>query len=344
MFDVLLHQVASPERIEISIFAILMVVLVGMISGPSGGNANPFLWFILDKICGGLIKKTYNVDRSVESLKFRGSILLIFYLVITGILAALAVLVEMHFPLKGFAAPILLALTLSGGATWSSLIKLHQALSGKSSKSKGSYYQIAVSTRSNLNTTDDHGIIRIGIGFVATNLDKGFVAPLFWFLIGGLPAAYIYTGIVAARWSLSKDGFAKGIGHLALNLESIFGVIPQILTTILIAAAALLTPTAGMTRAVAGLFSKTGTANYAEGGFPLTALAWALGLSLGGPVEDIHGSVLKRDWVGPATSTARLDKGHLRHAIYLSIMAYILVGACLIGGLVLWKAQAASLL
>lgn len=337
MFDVLITQIGSPERIESSLFALLLVVLIGMMTGPAGGNANPYLWFFLDKICGGLIKKTYNTERSVESLKFRGAILLSFYLIIMGIVAMVAVLIEMHFHLQGYMDPVLLALTLSGGATWSSLIKLHHALDNNKHATKGSYYDIAVSTRSNLNTTDDHGIIRIGVGFVATSFDKGMIAPLLWYLIGGLPAAYIYCGIAAARWSLSKEGFAKGIGNLALRLEKVFGLVPQILTTLIMSVAALLTPSAGMTRSLRGIFSRQGRASYAEGGLPLTSLAWALGAALGGPVEDIHGSVLKRSWIGPAAATARLDRSHLRRAIYLSVMAHILTAVLLMAGLVCWK-------
>ncbi len=324
--------------------ALIVVALFGMLFGANSGNANPFLWVALDKIFGGLTRKTYNVERSISSLQFRGAILLTLYLLITGIVAAIAVLIERHYNLAGFMDPFLLTLALSGGATWSSLVKLHHALRAEEKKgkgannlSKGSFYEIAVSTRSNLNTTDNHGIIRTGIGFVASSFDKGLIAPLFWYLLGGLPAAYIYCGIAAARWSLSKEGFAKGIGTLALQLEKFFGFIPQIISGIILAFAAMLTPYAGFTRSFIGMMSGKGHAPYAEGGLPLTTLAWGLGVSLGGPVEDIDGSVLKRSWVGAASSTARVERHHLRIAIYLNIMAFVLVAALLIGGTLMWK-------
>ena len=196
---------------------------------------------------------------------------------------------------------------------------------------------MAVSTRTNLNTTDDHGIIRVGIGFVATNFDKGIVTPLLWYLIGGLPAAYLYAGIAAARWGLSKEGFAKGFGHVPLALETLFGGVPQILSAMLLALAAAFTPKAGMARAVLGMLSSKGHAPYAEGGFPLTALAWGLGISLGGPVEDRDGSVLKRAWVGSSHSTARVDISHLRRAMYLGVMGYVLLFACFSGAVVVWR-------
>ncbi|MDD3021538.1 MAG: cobalamin biosynthesis protein [Alphaproteobacteria bacterium] len=337
MFDITIFHIFSPDRLNSILVALLMVSLLGMMIGPAWGNTNPLLWGLLDKVCGGLVTKTYNRDRTLKSLHFRGAILLALYLLITGIVAAIALLIERRFSLSGFMDPLLLSFTLSGGATWSALIKLHHALRGKNGLSKGSYYQVAVSTRTNLNSTDDHGIIRVGIGLVACNFDKGLIAPLFWYLIGGLPAAYIYCGIAAARWSLSKDGFSKGIGTLALKLEKFFGVVPQIVASFFIALGALATPNAGMFRTLKGLLRGKGHSPYAEGGLAMTAMAYAMGISLGGPVEDIGGSVLKRAWVGSSSSTARVERRHLRQAIYLGIMSFVWVSLVIILSMAAYK-------
>lgn len=347
LLDFLTHfieNIASPERLNTAMIALAFVVIFGAVFGSFTGNANPFLWGVLDRIFGGFAKKTYNVGRSVSSLQFRGAILLSLYIGVTTLVAVCVVLIERAYPFEGFMAPILLTCVLSGGATWSALIKLHRAIIAEDKKGKanqhlpkGSYYDIAVSTRTNLNTTDRHGIIRGGIGFVSYSLDKGIIAPLFWFLVGGLPAAFIYSGIAAARWSLAKEGFAKGIGSLSLRLESLLGLVPQMITTIILAFAALMTPSARLTRTVMGVFSRAGSASYGEGGMPLTAIAWGLGISLGGPVEDIDGSVLKRAWVGSSKSTAKVEIHHLRIAIYLSIMAYVLTFFALLAGIMAWK-------
>lgn len=344
-FSHILSNIASPERLNTAMIALLLVSIFGGVFGSISGNANPFLWGMLDRVFGGFARKTYKVGRSESSLHFRGAIILSLYIGLTGVIAACVVLLDKQFPFEGFMAPILLTCVLGGGATWSALIKLHRAIRAENKKGqshqylpKGSYYDIAVSTRTNLNTTDTHGIIRGGIGFVSFSLDKGIIAPLFWFLIGGLPAAFIYSGIAAARWGLAKEGFAKGIGNLALTLEKILGLVPQFITTIILAFAALMTPSARLTRTVMGIFSKgAGRASYGEGGLPLTALAWGLGISLGGPVEDIDGSVLKRAWVGSGKSTAKVEIHHLRIAIYLSIMAHVLAFSLLLAGVMAWK-------
>lgn len=335
MFQEFYLHIFSVHRLESVAISMLIVSLLGMMFGPLWGNANPLLWGLLDKIFGGLAVRTYNLDRSLASLQFRGAVLLTLYLLITGIIASSALLVERRFALSGFMDPILLALTVSGGPVWSSLMKLHHALKGGLSGKKGSYYPLAVSSRTNLNSTDDHGIIRIGIGFAATSFDKALIAPVFWYLAGGLPAAYLYCGIMAARWSLSKDGFAKGIGTLALKLEMVFGIVPQIISALFLVLGAMATPSASFIRGLSGLIRRRNAAPYAEGGLPVTVMAYALNISLGGPVEDKTGSALKRAWVGPYASSARLERKHLRLAVYMTMMAFIWVFLAAVAGTIL---------
>ena len=101
--------------------------------------------------------------------------------------------------------------------------------------------------------------------------------------------------------------------------------------------AAIFTPTAQVSRVFPMFFKREGRAKYAEGGFPLTAVAYALNVSLGGPVEDLEGSVIRHGWIGPEGATARLEKGHIKRAVYMSVMGYVLVFAALVAGLLAWK-------
>ena len=96
------------------------------------------------------------------------------------------------------------------------------------------------------------------------------------------------------------------------------------------AGAALFTPTARLAAALRGFFHRRGHAPYPEGGVALTVTAWALGLSLGGPVRDVEGHALARRWIGPEAASARLNRSALRRVLYLSLMAHILLFACLV--------------
>lgn len=323
------------DRILVALGALLFVSVIGYITGPIAANANPPLWTLLDRLFG-FGRKSYKTTRTNSSLAFRGFLFGILY-----IATATALGVAALFALKYYPSPLLeiffLSFALTGGAVWLSLAKLHQALKEGSKLERGSYRPIAVSTRSNLNTTDDYGITRVGISFMPKAFDKGLVAPVFWYLLGGLPLAFLYAGIACAAWALSKEGYTKSFGDFLLRLESLFGIIPNFIAGLFVMVAAIFTPTAQITRVIPMFFKRGGKARYAEGGLPLIVTAWALNVSLGGPVEDLDGSVLKHGWVGPPNATARLEKGHLKRAIYMSLMAYVLFFAALVGLLLAMK-------
>jgi cobalamin biosynthesis protein CobD/CbiB len=87
--------------------------------------------------------------------------------------------------------------------------------------------------------------------------------------------------------------------------------------------ASVITPTANITKSIRSWWGKA--APYAQGGHPLTALAWALEVTLGGAAKDIAGSTIKSDWTGPPNATAKVDHKHLRRTIYIHVMACLLL-------------------
>ncbi len=208
-------------------------------------------------------------------------------------------------------------------------MRLYGAL--KDNKVKGAYLAIARSTHTDLSGADDFTITRTGMGFAARAFDKCTVAPVFWYIIGGLPCAYVYAGLATLSSRFARDGFTKGFGAIPMGLEKVAGFVPSCFAGLFMALGGLFTPTGGMMRAFRGLLAAKGKAPYAEGGWPLTAMAWSLNVSLGGPVIDRDGRSLKRAWVGPQNATARLEPGHLRRALYISLMAYLLFMAGLMG-------------
>lgn len=313
----------SPERVPLAMAALLLTMLAGMVTGPVLGNANPFFWLLLDKTLGAAGGRLDRVQRKPGDLVFRGllltSVALVLFYIIGGELEGLA----LRFPLGGATEIVLLSLVLASGTVWFALLQLFFALKEKRI-SKNAYYTIARTTRVDLSGSDPYSITRIGMAMAVRSFDKGVVAPVLWYLIAGLPGAYIYAGLAALSWRFGKDGFTKGFGRIPLVLEQLMGFVPSGLAGALVAGAGLLTPTGGMTRAFAGLMRKEGKAPYAEGDVPVTALANALNVALGGPAVDLDGSALKRAWVGPEGATAQLDAGHLRRALYMSLMAHLL--------------------
>ncbi len=330
-------QLTDPERIPVALMAMLVCAVGGMVTGPMHGNANPFYWVLMDGVFGKLGRRLDRTQRKPADLMTRGFMLMVAALFVSYFVGQSAAVLADQYPLYGVTQIVLLALTLTVGAPWFALLRVYGALDKGQKVSPGAYANIARTGRTDLSRSDDYGVTRVTMAMMARCFDKGLVAPLTLFLILGLPGAYIYASLAFFAWRFGKDGYSKGFGTVSMGLEKVLGWVPMTISGSLMAAAGLFTPTGGMTRAIKALM-RPGGAPYAEGGLPVTAMAHALDVSLGGPVMDLDGSAVARKWVGPEGATARLEAGHLRRALYISMMAHLLLVASLLG-VMMWAAR-----
>ncbi len=322
----------NPDRLPLALAALGLVAVAGMITGPLAGNAMPLYWRIIDILFGRLGGRLDRTDRPGQDLMFRGFILTATGLGISYLIGRLAAQFSWYYPAYNALEIVFLALTMSAGAVWFALFRLHTAISSEGA-AKGAFFAISRSTRTNLAANDEFTITRVGMGMGARAFDKALVAPILWYLIGGLEAAYIYAGLAALAWRFGRDGFTKGFGAVPLALEKLMGFVPTALAGLLIALAGVFTPTGRTTTAFKALFSK-GKAAYFEGGLPVSVMAYALNVSLGGATQDLDGSAIRRAWAGPAGATAQLGPKHLHRGLYLVIIAHILLVATLLGAIV----------
>lgn len=336
IYNQLHAQIFNPERLPVAVTAVLIVSVFGTFIGPLGGSANPLYWRAVDFIFGGPGGKLDKTGRKASDLVTRGTIITVIAIVIGFMLGQFFQTLSKHYPNFLIVDIVALGIILSAGAGWHALIRLYKAMEGKSPV-KGAFYTLAATTRNNLAIADEFTITRVGIGMGAKLFDKAIVGPVIWYLIAGLPAAYLYATLAALSWRFGKEGFTKGFGGPALHLEKIMGFVPNVFSGLLIALGGLLTPTAGMTRSLLSLFpAKTGHAAYFEGGSPVTAMAYALKVSLGGATQDSDGSAVQRGWAGPEGATARLEAKHLHRGLYILVMAHLLFLAAMLGAYVFY--------
>jgi adenosylcobinamide-phosphate synthase len=323
-------QLLEPDRIPKALAAFVLTAVFGFLTAPPAGNANPLIWLLIDKVFGGPGDKLDRPNRARTDLFFRGFLVSAAVVFITILAAKYIKESIVTTPYYGIPEILALSLLLTSGAVWRSILKLYFALEGKNS-TPGAYFAISRSTRSNLSIADDFTITRAAMGFLARGFDKGLISPIFWYLIGGLPAAMIYASLACLSWRFGKSGFSRGFGAFPQAVERILGFIPGLITGLFIALAAAFTPTAGLTRGFMAFLGFKGRAPYEQGGYPLSVMAWALNISLGGAVQDLQGSAIKGIWVGPDKATAQNDHQHLRRALYINVTAHILFAVTLCG-------------
>jgi adenosylcobinamide-phosphate synthase len=325
------------DRIPTLLAAILLSCIVGVITGPLLGNANPFLWNAFGKIFGGFGDRLNRGSRPQGDLILRGFLITIVALALALVLGRYLEILTPMFDVYSLGKITILSLTLTSGTIWFALLRLYFAMEQKQ-VGQGAYFAIAHTTRRNLTAGDDFGINRAALSLSARSFDKGLIAPALWYIIGGLPAAIIYAALAALAWRFAKDGFNTGFAAIPSALERLMGFIPSIYAALLLTLAVSFTPTAQLHKGIAAWLGHKNRSPYEQGGFPLSALAWSLNVSLGGASQDISGSAIKGEWVGPDGATAQVGHKHLRRGIYINVIAHILFIASLLGAY-MWGAM-----
>lgn len=322
-------QIFNPDRLPVAVCSLLIVSFFGFMTGPLGGHANPILWRMIDFLFGPMGSRLDNTDRNPADLITRGLIVTITGMVMAFLAGIFFQTLSSHYPNFKIVDIVALSMVLASGAGWKILLNLYNTISDKRPV-RGAFYALANTTRNDLTVADEYTITRVGIAMAAKLFDKAVVAPILWYLIGGLPVAFLFSSLAALSWRFGKEGFSKGFGVTALELEKLMGFVPNFFTGVILSFAGLITPTAGMTRSIIGVFSfKAGSSAYAEGGAALTAMAWSLNVSLGGATQDLDGSAIKRRWVGPSGATAKLEAKHLHRSVYITIIGHLLLLAAM---------------
>jgi len=114
---------------------------------------------------------------------------------------------------------------------------------------------------------------------VAENASDSFVAPLFYFLLLGIPGAIAYRVVNTLDAMVGYHGKYEYLGKFASRLDDVLNFIPARLTALLLVLAAFLSRRSGRAswRVALREHAKTESINA---GWPMAAIAGALGVQL----------------------------------------------------------------
>jgi adenosylcobinamide-phosphate synthase len=186
---------------------------------------------------------------------------------------------------------------------------------------------------------DAHGVARAAIESLAENFSDGVVAPVFWYLLLGLPGLFAYK---MANTLDSMIGHHtpryRSFGWAAACFDDLVNLVPARISGLLIAAAALFAEQGRPGRALAIMLRDGRKHRSPNAGWPEGAMAGALGLALAGPRRYAEGVVLD-PWVGEGT--ARAATSDIARALSLYKLACLIEGGLVLG---IWLAAHFSLL
>jgi adenosylcobinamide-phosphate synthase len=135
-------------------------------------------------------------------------------------------------------------------------------------------------------------IARAAIESAAENLSDGVIAPIFWYLIAGLPGIIVYKVVNTADSMIGhRTPKYEAFGWAAARLDDVLNLIPARLTAVLIAVTHRHFDSAPILRD--GPLHRSPNA-----GWPEAAMAVVLNVALSGP-RSYHGQKQDFPWVWP---------------------------------------------
>ena len=174
---------------------------------------------------------------------------------------------------------------------------------------------------------DAHGVARAGIESLAENFSDSVVAPVFWFLLLGLPGLCMFKAINTLDSMIGhRTPRHEAFGAWSARADDVACFLPARLAALLVMAAAFCFRRASPNGAWRAVMEDAHRHRSPNAGWPEAAMAGALGLALAGP-RRYAGRTAPDAWMGRGRSRARPED--IRRALRLFIAAAGLHGLLL---------------
>jgi adenosylcobinamide-phosphate synthase len=173
---------------------------------------------------------------------------------------------------------------------------------------------------------DEAGVARAALESLAENFSDGVVAPLFWFLLAGLPGLICYKAINTMDSMIGhRNERYLYFGRVAARLDDVVNWPASRITGLLICLAALFVKGASAFDAWRCIRRDAGKHTSPNAGWPEAALAGALGLALAGP-RTYGSEVVAGAWMGDGRTDATANDILRGIAVYRAACLLIAVG------------------
>ena len=176
---------------------------------------------------------------------------------------------------------------------------------------------------------DAHGVARAAIESLAENFSDGVVAPMFWYLLLGLPGLFAYK---MANTLDSMIGHRtpryRSFGWAAARFDDALNLAPAPISGLLLTAAAVFAKNGRPNRGLVIMLRDGNKHHSPNAGWPESAMAGALGLALAGPRHYPEGLVAD-PWLGDGT--ARAGTSDIARALNLYRLACLIEDGLLLG-------------
>ncbi|MBF0270063.1 MAG: cobalamin biosynthesis protein CobD [Alphaproteobacteria bacterium] len=284
---------------------------------------------IVGSLAGFLEKKLNRPRRHAMDRAFRGFVLL---MLMAGL--ALAAGIGVEKVKQSFAYGWVLELALAWMLIAQRSLFEHVLAVGRALKAKGlAGGREAVShiVGRDVKQLDEHGVARAAVESCAENFGDGVVAPVFWYVLLGVPGLLLYKTVNTLDSMIGhKTERYRAFGVTSARLDDLMNLIPARLSGLLFVLAAFFVPTANPFKSFWVMVRDARKHRSPNAGWPEGAMAGALGLSLSGPRHYPEGPS-NEPWIGRELR-ARATQQDIRRSLYMLAVGCFL-NAVLVGGL-----------
>src|SRR4051794_18528260 len=175
---------------------------------------------------------------------------------------------------------------------------------------------------------DGPGVARAAIESLAENFSDGVVAPIFWYLLFGLPGLFAYKMANTLDSMIGhRSEHYRAFGWAAARFDDLLNLAPARLSGLLLAIAALFVAEARPGRSLVTMLRDAKKHRSPNAGWPEAAMAGALGIALAGP-RHYADEIVDDPWLGGGT--ARATQADIVRALRLYYVACLLLSGGLI--------------
>ena len=296
---------------------ILFLIVVALLADSLFGEPS-WLWARLPhpvKVMGGLIARADRFLNAGRHLRLKGVVaVLVLVLLVVAAGRALALVPDFGV-LEGLGAAILIG--------HRSLVD-HVAAVATALRQGVPEGRVAVSmiVGRDVKELDESAVARAAIESAAENFSDGVVAPVFWFLLGGLPGIMAYKLVNTADSMIGyRNEKYLEFGWAAARLDDVMNYVPARIS------AGLIALTAASGEALKVVRQDAGHHRSPNAGWPEAAMAGVLGVALSGP-RIYDGKLTEDDYVN-AGGRKRLGADDIDSAVRVLWRAW----AGMLGGL-----------
>jgi adenosylcobinamide-phosphate synthase len=310
--------------------ALMLEPVLGEARGPLKLLPHPVR--VVGALVGVLDRKLNREDRTETDRRLRGMFVVAFVGALAVAVGVAVVVASRQMPFGWLMELALVIALLAQRSLFQHVGAVGQAL--RAGGVEAGRTQVARIVGRDVRQLDEHGVARAAIESCAENFSDGIVAPVFWYLLFGLPGMLVYKAVNTLDSMVGhRSQRYRAFGWASARLDDAMNLVPARFAGLLIGAAAIAVPKASAGRGLRMMLRDASKHRSPNAGWPEAAMAGALGLSLAGP-RRYPGLVVDDPWIGEGT--ARATARDVARALYLFAVACVLNG-CVVAGVLAAK-------